>query len=61
MKKKLIEFLGFFSLRVCVYLVLEVILLFLYDIGSKGGGAISWEFLSQSPRRGMTKEEYFLP
>ena len=59
MKKKAIEFLGFFSLRVCVYLVLAVILLFLYDIGSKGGGAISWEFLSQSPRRGMTEGGIF--
>ena len=59
MKKKVIEFLGFFGLRVCVYLVLAVILLFLYDIGSKGGGAISWEFLSQSPRRGMTQGGIF--
>jgi len=58
-RKKVIEFLGFFSLRVCVYLVLAVILLFLYDVGSKGGGAISWEFLSQSPRRGMTEGGIF--
>jgi phosphate transport system permease protein len=28
--------------------------LFLFDIGKKGGGAISWEFLSQAPRKGMT-------
>jgi phosphate transport system permease protein len=28
--------------------------LFLIDIGRKGGGAISWEFLSQAPRKGMT-------
>jgi len=59
MKKKIIEFLGFFCLRVCVYLVLAVILLFLYDIGSKGGGAISWEFLSQAPRKGMTEGGIF--
>lgn len=59
MKKKVIEFLGFFSLRVCVYLVLAIILLFLYDIGSKGGGAISWEFISQAPRRGMTEGGIF--
>jgi len=58
-KKKIIEFLGFFSLRVCVYLVLAVILFFLYDIGSKGGGVISWEFLSQEPRRGMTEGGIF--
>ncbi len=58
-KKKLIQFLGFLSLRVCLYTVLAVLLLFLYDIGSKGGGAISWEFLSQPPRRGMTEGGIF--
>jgi len=58
-KKRIIEFLGFFCLRVCVYLVLAVILFFLYDIGSKGGGAISWEFLSQAPRKGMTEGGIF--
>lgn len=58
-KKKIIEFLGFFSLRICVYLVLAVLLLFIYDIGSKGGGAINWEFLSQAPRRGMTEGGIF--
>jgi phosphate transport system permease protein len=58
-KKKMIEFIGFFSLRVCVYLVLAVLLLFIYDIGSKGGGVLSWEFLSQAPRRGMTEGGIF--
>lgn len=58
-KKKIIEFLGFFSLRVCVYLVLAVLLLFVYDIGSKGVGTINWEFLSQAPRRGMTEGGIF--
>lgn len=59
MKKKIIEFFGFFVLRVCVYLVLAVLLLFLYDIGSKGAGAISLEFLTQAPRRGMTEGGIF--
>lgn len=58
-RKKIIEFLGFFSLRVCLYLVLAVLLLFVYDIGSKGAGAMSWEFLSQTPRRGMTEGGIF--
>ena len=58
-KKKFIEFLGFFSLRICLYLVLAVILLFVYDIGSKGVGSINWEFLSQAPRRGMTEGGIF--
>ncbi len=59
MKKRIIEFIGFFSLRVCVYLVFAVLLLFLYDIGSKGGGTISWKFLSEAPRRGMTEGGIF--
>jgi phosphate transport system permease protein len=53
-KKKLEQFLGFFFLRVCLYLVLAVLLLFLYDIGRRGAGAISWEFLTRAPRHGMT-------
>ncbi len=54
MRKKVQQFLGFFFLRVCLYLVLAVLLLFLYDIGRKGAGTISWEFLTKAPRRGMT-------
>lgn len=59
MNKKITQFLGFFFLRVCLYTVLAILLLFLYDIGSKGGGVISWEFLSQAPRRGMTEGGIF--
>jgi len=58
-KKKAVQALGFLALRVCLYLVLAVLLLFLYDIGSKGGRAISWEFLTQAPRRGMTEGGIF--
>jgi phosphate transport system permease protein len=54
MKKKIIQFLGFLFLRVCVGIVLAILLVFLYDIGRKGGGAVSWEFLTQAPRKGMT-------
>jgi phosphate transport system permease protein len=53
-RKKIVQAVAFFLLRACLYLVLAVLLLFLYDIGKKGGGAISWEFLSQAPRKGMT-------
>ncbi len=59
MKRKIIQFLGFLLLRTCLYLVLAVLLLFLYDIIRKGGGVISWEFLSQAPRRGMTQGGIF--
>lgn len=59
MRKKIAQFLGFFFLRLCLYLVLAVLLLFLYDIGRKGGGSISWEFLTTAPRRGMTQGGIF--
>jgi phosphate transport system permease protein len=58
-KKKVIQFIGFFLLRICLYTVLAILLLFLYDIGRKGGGAITWEFISQPPRRGMTEGGIF--
>jgi phosphate transport system permease protein len=58
-KKAIIQAIGFFVLRCCLYLVLAVILVFLWDVISKGGGAISWEFLTQAPRRGMTQGGIF--
>jgi phosphate transport system permease protein len=58
-KKKIIEFFGFFLLRICLYMVLAVLLLFLYDVGKKGGGTVTWQFLSQAPRRGMTEGGIF--
>jgi phosphate transport system permease protein len=58
-QKKIAQFIGFFLLRACLTIVLAVLLLFLYDIGKKGGGAISWEFLSQAPKKGMTQGGIF--
>lgn len=59
MRKRIIQFIGFFILRGCMYFVLAVLLLFLYDIGRKGGGVISWEFLTAAPRHGMTEGGIF--
>ena len=58
-RKRITQVIGFVLLRVCLYIVLAVLLLFLYDIGSKGGGVISWKFLSQAPRKGMTEGGIF--
>jgi len=58
-RKAIVQGVGFFMLRVAMALVLAVLILFLYDIGKKGGGAISWEFLSQAPRKGMTEGGIF--
>ncbi len=54
-RSQLTQFVGFLALRISVYSVLFMLLYFFYDLGSKGLGAISWEFLSQVPRRGMTE------
>jgi len=59
MKKKIFQVLGFLILRVCLYIVLAILLLFLYDVIHKGAGAISWEFLTKAPRRGMTQGGIF--
>ena len=58
-RKTIVQVIGFLALRVAVFLVLAVLLLFLYDIISKGHGAITWEFLSKAPRKGMTEGGIF--
>ena len=58
-RKGIVQAVGFFALRAAMGLVLAILILFLYDIGKKGGGAISWEFLTEAPRRGMTEGGIF--
>lgn len=57
--RKITQFAGFMLLRICLYMVLAVLFVFLYDIISKGGSVISWEFITQPPRRGMTEGGIF--
>ena len=59
MNKKLTQAAGFFLLRICVAAVLALLVFMLGDIIRKGGGAISWEFLTSAPRRGMTEGGIF--
>jgi phosphate transport system permease protein len=54
-RSQLVESLGFLVLRLSVYFVLFVLLYFFYDIIRNSHQAISWEFLSQSPQKGMTE------
>jgi len=49
----------FTALRLAMILVVMAIAYILYDLASKGIGVISWEFLSQSPRVGMTEGGIF--
>jgi phosphate transport system permease protein len=58
-KKAAVQAVGFIVLRIALVLVLAVIIFILADIGIKGSGTISWEFLSKPPRRGMTEGGIF--
>lgn len=51
--------LGFWILRISALIVLCILGVILYDIISKGIGAISWEFITQAPKKGMTEGGIF--
>ncbi|MBF0478444.1 MAG: phosphate ABC transporter permease PstA [Candidatus Omnitrophica bacterium] len=53
------QFLGLNALRLCMAVVLLILFVIFYDIISKGAGKISWAFLSQPPRNGMTEGGIF--
>jgi len=57
--KKLTQFLGHNLLRLCMLIVVVILLVILHDIISKGAGKISWTFLTQMPRKGMTEGGIF--
>ncbi len=60
MKRSRIEqSIGFGFMYVCMFIVAGILIIVFYDIISKGIGSISWEFLSQEPRDGMTKGGIF--
>ena len=54
-KERIKEIFGFASLWLGALIILGVLFLILYDIVTHGIGAISWEFLSKPPRKGMTE------
>jgi phosphate transport system permease protein len=53
--RNLREMLGFAILRLCVLTVFAILAVILYDIISKGAGAINIDFLTKAPRNGMTE------
>ncbi len=53
------QVLGFNFLRLCMGLVVLILIVIFSDIITKGGGQISWTFLSESPRMGMTEGGIF--
>jgi phosphate transport system permease protein len=56
---RLKEISGFGLLRLCMVLVMAILAIVFWDIISKGGAALSWEFLTQPPNDGMTKGGIF--
>ena len=60
MKKKALEGkIGFGVLKLCMAAVVLVLAAILFDILTKGAGVISWEFLTSSPKKGMTEGGIF--
>jgi phosphate transport system permease protein len=59
MRKKWSERMGFFFLSLSGILVIFILGVILFDIISKGGGAISWDFLTRPPQQGMTEGGIF--
>ncbi len=58
-RKKIEETIGFLFLRLCIAIVLFFLVVILYDIVTKGIGKISWEFLANMPKKGMTEGGIF--
>ena len=54
MKSKFIEKIGFFLLVLSMIITVLFLISIVYFITSRGLGAISWEFLTSVPRKGMT-------
>jgi phosphate transport system permease protein len=59
MKKRWSERIGFLMLYLAGILVLFFLGMILFDIFMKGVGVLSWKFLSQPPRMGMTEGGIF--
>jgi len=59
MKKRWSERLGFLMLYLAGILVLFFLGVILFDIFIKGVGVLSWKFLTQAPRMGMTEGGIF--
>ncbi|MDZ7339560.1 MAG: phosphate ABC transporter permease PstA [candidate division KSB1 bacterium] len=52
--RKVTEAIGFGLLGMAALIVLAVLVFILYDVVAKGGKAVTWEFITQRPAKGMT-------
>ncbi len=55
MTRKLYQVLGIAALFACALVVLAILGVVLFDLTAKGGPTLSWHFLSQYPKKGMTE------
>jgi len=55
MKKERVQKIGFFLLFLCMAITVFSLVAIIYFVASRGMQIISWEFLTQAPRDGMTK------
>ena len=55
MKKNITQALGFLCLFICIAVTIIFLGSIIYFIGARGFRVISWEFLTQGPRMGMTQ------
>ncbi|MBF0122494.1 MAG: phosphate ABC transporter permease PstA [Candidatus Omnitrophica bacterium] len=58
-EKSIKQVLGFWVLRLCMGFVALILVVVFYDIITKGAPAVTWTFLTQSPREGMTEGGIF--
>ena len=54
-RQKINERIGFFIIRSAALVIILILGLILFDILSKGTKAVNWEFITQSPKKGMTE------
>lgn len=54
MNRKITQIIGLAVLWFCIITVAFMLIFIIWDIASKGSGVISWSFLTQSPKDGMT-------
>lgn len=52
---KIKQVLGYSLLRFCALIIIGILIFILWDIIAKGSEVISWEFLTQKPKNGMTE------
>ena len=54
-KNKILQAVGFSFLTLCILIVLTILCVILFDITAKGIKSVSWSFLTEMPRKGMTE------